>query len=125
MDKNASLKFNKIVDKFLNELHTILPDEKNIVIFQSQVSVAVMVDPNKVLKSFIKYGLPYKEHIVNKNEDFFLGDKVSVKQDYMSEALHLKELWKNKLSDENKSVVWKYFQVMTVLAERANTRNNK
>jgi len=119
MDKNAALRFNKIVDKFLNELQTILPDEKNIIIFQSQISVAIMVDPNKILKSFIKYGYPHKNHILAKNEDFFLGDKMNIKQDYLSEAIHLKELWKNKLSNENKEVVWKYFQVMTLLAEKS------
>ena len=118
MDKSPT-KFNKIVDKFLNELHTILPDEKDIVIFQSQVGVAIMVDPTKLLKSFIKYAYPHKDHILKKNEDFFLGDELSIKQDYMADAIHLTDLWKNKLSDQNKEVVWKYFQVMTLLAEKS------
>ena len=118
MNTNAT-RFNKIVDNFLNELHTILPQEKDIVIFQSQVGVATMVDPNKVLTSFIKYVYPHKTHIMNKNEEFFLGDEMSVKQDYMAEAIHLTDLWKNKLSDKNKEVVWKYFQVMTLLAEKS------
>ena len=118
MDK-GSVRFNKIVDKFLNELHTILPNEKDIVIFQSQVSVATMVEPTKILKSFIKYVYPHKEHILKKNEDFFLGDELSIKQDYMSDAIHLTDLWKNKLSEQNKEVVWKYFQVMILLAEKS------
>jgi len=118
MSKNAT-RFNKIVDKFLNELNTILPEEKDIVIFQSQISVATMVNPNKILESFIKYAYPHKEPIMSKNEDFFLGEKMSIKQDYMTQAIHLTDLWKNKLSDENKEVVWKYFQVMTVLAEKS------
>ena len=118
MVKSAT-KFNKIVDKFLNELHTILPDEKDIVIFQSQVGIAIMVDPTKLLKSFIKYAYPHKDHILKKNEDFFLGDELSIKQDYMADAIHLTDLWKNKLSDQNKEVVWKYFQVMTLLAEKS------
>ena len=118
MDKSAT-RFNKIVDKFLNDLHTILPDEKDIVIFQSQVGVAIMVDPTKLLKSFIKYVYPHKDHILKKNEYFFLGDEFSIKQDYMADAIHLTDLWKNKLSDQNKEVVWKYFKVMTLLAEKS------
>ena len=51
--------------------------------------------------------------------DFFLGDELSIKQDYMADAIHLTDLWKNKLSDQNKEVVWKYFQVMTLLAEKS------
>ena len=45
------IKFNKIVEKFLSELHNILPEEKDIVIFKSQVSVVTMIDPNKLLRS--------------------------------------------------------------------------
>jgi hypothetical protein len=37
----------------------------------------------------------------------------------MSEAIHLTEMWKTKLSPENKIVVWKYFQVMILLAEKS------
>jgi len=119
MDKNEAARFNNIVDKFLNELHTILPDEKDIVIFQNQVGVATMVDPTKLLRSFIKYAYPHKDHILKKNEEFFLGDELSVKNDYLAEAIHLTDLWKNKLSNENKEVVWKYFQVMVVLAGKS------
>ena len=56
---------------------------------------------------------------MEKNEDFFLGNNLSEKQDYMSEAIHLTEIWKSKLSPENKNIVWKYFQVMIVLAEKS------
>lgn len=121
MEKQAVTKFNKIVEKFLEELGSILPDEKDIVIFQSQLGVMTMVDPSKIIKSFIQHLYPYKDKIMSKDEAFFLGDGVQIKQDYLSEAIHLTELWKNKLSEQNKQVVWKYFQVMTVLAEKFNS----
>lgn len=118
MDKKITLKFNKVIDNFLDELHKILPSEKDIVIFKSQIGVANMIDESKMLKSFIKYVLPYKQHILDKNEDFFLGDNISIKDDYLSKAIHLTDLWKSKLSDDNKQVVWKYFQVMVVLSSK-------
>jgi hypothetical protein len=118
MDKNIGSQFNKIMNKFLDELQQILPEEKDIIIFKSQVDVTIMINPNKILQSFIKYAYPYKQHIMEKNESFFLGNGVSVKQDYISDAIHLTELWKTKLSDANKEVVWKYFQVMIIIAEK-------
>ena len=118
-DNSNAARFNKIVNKFLTDLQSILPEEKDITILKSQIAVATMIFEGKVLTSFIETVYPFKEHIMNKNEDFFLGDEVSDKKDYLSEALHLEDLWKNKLSDENKEVVWKYFQVMTVLAEKS------
>jgi hypothetical protein len=119
MSKTNCLRFNKIVDKFLTELQTILPNEKDIVIFKSQINVVAMIDPNKILNSFVKYVYPHKQHILDENEEFFLGDGVSVKKDYMSESIHLTDLWKTKLSPENKIIVWKYFKVMIVLSEKS------
>lgn len=121
MSKNNSnaLRFNKIVDKFLTDLQSILPEEKDITILKSQIAVTTMLFEGKVLQSFIETVYPFKEHIMSKNEDFFLGDEISDKKDYLSEALHLSDLWKNKLSENNKEIIWKYFQVMTVLAEKS------
>jgi len=79
-----------------------------------------MMNKKLLLESFIQYVYPFKDQIMNKDEDFFLqGDNVGVDQDYMSHAIHLKDLWQTKLRPENKEVVWKYFQVMIVLAEKA------
>jgi len=119
MDKKKNIKkFNKIIDNFLSELHTILPDEKDIVIFQSQLSIATMMNEKKILNSFIEFVHPYKNHILEKNEDFFLNDNVDVDKDYLSESIHIKELWQNKLSDDNKEIVWKYFQVILLFSEK-------
>ena len=51
--KTSILRFNKTVDTFLEQLIKILPEEKDIKIFQSQISVALMFDESKILKSFI------------------------------------------------------------------------
>lgn len=116
--KASILRFNKTINKFLEELQKILPNEKDITIFQSQIDVALMFDETKVLKSFIQFVLPYKKQILEKDEKFFLGNNVEIEKDYMSQAIHLTDLWKNKLSDNNKIIVWKYFQVLTILAEK-------
>ena len=119
MNKNKYTRFNKIVVKFLTDLHNILPEEKDIMVFQSQISVIEMIDPSKILKSFIEYAHPYKDQIIKKDEDFFLkSGNIQGEEDFMSESIHLKDLWKNKLSAKNKEVVWKYFQVMVILSEK-------
>jgi len=117
MDNNVS-KFNKMVDLFLDDLYKILPSEKNIPIFQSQLGLALMLNKKKVLTEFIIHAYPFKEHIMSKNESFFLGNGIAEKKDYMTESIHLTELWKTKLSDSNKEIVWKYFQVLILLAEK-------
>ena len=116
--KASTLRFNKTINKFLEELQKILPGEKDIPIFQSQIDVTLMFDESKVLKSFIQFVSPYKQQIIDKDEKFFLGDNVEIEKDYMSQAIHLTDLWKNKLSNENKLIVWKYFQVLVILADK-------
>jgi hypothetical protein len=73
-----------------------------------------------LLQSFIQFVYPYKKQIMEKDEQFFLKDgNVQVEEDDLSKAIHLRDLWQNKLRKENKDIVWKYFQVMVVLAEKA------
>ena len=93
--------------------------KEDIRVFKSQVSTIEYLDESKILKSFIQFGYPYKDQILKKDEEFFLKTgSVNVENDYMSESIHLRDLWKNKLSPKNKEVVWKYFQVMIVLADK-------
>jgi len=112
-------KFNKIIIGFLDELMKILPEEKNIKVFKSQLSTVEFLDEKKIIKSFIQYGYPYKKQILDKDSSFFLKEgNVKIEGDYMSEALQLKRLWQTKLSDDNKEVVWKYFKVLVLICEK-------
>ena len=63
--KQISEKFNKLLNNFLSDLQSILPEEKDIAVFKSQIAVATMISENKVLKSFIDHVFPYKEHIMS------------------------------------------------------------
>jgi hypothetical protein len=127
MDNKSNLKlessakrFNKQVTNFLNDLHKILPSQKDIAVYQTQLETVKMMNSQLLLQSFIQFVYPYKKQIMEKDEQFFLKDgNVQVEEDDLSKAIHLRDLWQNKLRKENKDIVWKYFQVMVVLAEKA------
>lgn len=111
--------FNKQISSFLENLQKILPNERDIKVFQAQLDTALMITPKIVLSSFIEHVYPHKAEILAKNEKFFLEEgNVDIEEDYLSHAIHLKSLWQNKLTKENKEVVWKYLQVLVVLAEK-------
>lgn len=123
MSNVSATRFNKQVSNFLGALHKLLPSQKDISIFQTQLQTIQMMNKKLLLNSFIQYVYPFKDQIMNKDEQFFLKEgNLGVEQDHMSHAIHLKDLWKSKLSPENKEIVWKYFQVMVVLAEKAISR---
>lgn len=112
-------KFNKIIKEFLAELINLLPEQKDISIFKGHISIVEMMNETKIIKSFIEHVYPYKKGILEKDEDFFLDQgNFKHENDYLSESIHLKELWKNNLSKENKEIVWKYFQVLIILSEK-------
>lgn len=118
-------RFNSQVEKFLEHLHKILPNNKSISATRSQIISAQFITPTLVIDSFIKYVYPYKNKIMNKDESFFLEKdekELGIEQDYLSHAIHLKELWNGKLLEENKNTIWKYFQVLILLAEKARPK---
>ena len=124
MSKILIKKFNKIVNEFADELSAILPNDKNIAIFKSHLSVVGMLDDTQIIKNFIEHVYPYKKNILDKDEEFFLETEIKHDHDYLSDSLHIKQLWKDKLSDSNKEIVWKYFQVLIVLSEKYIVRGN-
>jgi hypothetical protein len=115
--------FNKQLNKFLEALQKILPNDLSIKTARSQISSAIFVSPKKVLEQFIKHVFPFKNKIMEKDESYFLETEektFGIKEDNLSEALQLKNIWKT-LRKENKEMIWTYFQVLIVLAEKTIT----
>jgi hypothetical protein len=110
--------FNQQVKLLINELITLFPDEKDILIFQSQLELALMIDSRKALTSFLKNIYPHKEQILAENDTFFLDKSNDLENDYMAKTIHMTHLWKDRLNTENKKVVWKYFKVMCLLVDK-------
>lgn len=118
MSKAVS-RFNKQVRNLLGDLKKIFPQRKEISIGEAQMETALMINERVVLDSFIKYVYPFKGQILKKEEQFFLKPGNVGEDDYLSEALQLRDLWQNALRPENKEMLWKYFQVLILLAERS------
>lgn len=123
-------KFNLQCENLINDLIKILPDEKDLKVAYEQFSFLKSANAEFALRGFLKYVYPCKDHIMNKDEEFFLGNGVNqevnkfisnekINNDYaIDKVLNLKNFWKSKLSNDDKEVIWKYFQVLIVLCER-------
>jgi len=114
-------RFHTQVDNFLEAMQKLFPDRKEIKVVESQMELAKMVNPTIVVDSFIKFVLPYKAKIMKEDEDFFLNEDLGVENDYLSHAMHMKDIWKEKLRPENRSTIWKYFKVLILLSEKFQT----
>ena len=63
---------------------------------------------------------------MNEDEKFFLANATSIVKDAaekdnnvpITQALNLKTLWEDNMTDDTKETVWKYFKVLVILSER-------
>ena len=123
-------RFNNQVDaliKILENIETIKNDPA-IQLFKMKLNAARKINVKIAIENFIKNVYQYKDHIMQKDEEFFLGNldqrvkEVTIENEdnetKLHQALNIKNHWENDLNDENKEVIWKYFQVLIKLAER-------
>lgn len=110
---------------YLKSQKNIISDTKAhemIVKFRAEFLVIMNTSPETVLTYFLQLVYPHKEEIDNKDEGYFLGLNYGEDQGgndvSMMSALHIKELWKNNFTEENKKSSFTYFQVFNRLVER-------
>ena len=110
--------FLQQTENLITVLNEILPNNYNIELFKEQFLLIKQMNRNLITKSFIKYVLPHKNHIVEHNDKFFLdgGGQEHLQKDNKF-TLDIKKDW-NIISVENKEIIWKYFNILVLLAEK-------
>ena len=121
--------FNTKIIEFLNDLIRIFPNDTEFKMYKNAINLVKLASEKKPLelyKSFVTD--EYKEHINNKNEDFFLqhdyneilnskelSDKIDT--DFNNKIVNkLKNYWKD-LSATNRDIVWNYFTLFLKISE--------
>lgn len=112
----------KQIENFIEEISIIFPEITSIKVFRHQYEMLKMVNARVLIENFIRYVYPHKVEIMGENEEFFIAgggqeflngnDSLTKFRDTMS------DIWMQKLSEENKSICWKYFKVFILLSER-------
>ena len=125
-------RFNTQLENMLNDLLKLFPDFMEIKIFREKFLIAKKSNPKMILLVFLKYIYPYKQYILDQNDDFFLSDNLTknisnnkeiqkdgdVDNEYiLTKALNIKQLWK-RMDQVEKETLWMYFKVLIVLCER-------
>ena len=130
MEKNISFltAFNNQIDNFLEDLITVCPEEKEFKMLKNGISLVKKTNPRIILSQFIEMIFPYKEQILLRNEDFFIGkdyqeDFTNVSSDYISTITgKLKNIWASGISESDKVKIWEYFHSLITLAELAQKK---
>ena len=119
--------FLKQTESLITQLESLFPENVDIRLFKDKYYLLKKLNSNKIIDGFICYVLPHKKKIMSKDDKFFLdgGGQDGLDEKQLNYSLNLKELWNCKMSDVNKDIVWKYFQVLILLSEKYIIKNVK
>ena len=117
--------FYKTTDALFDDILKISENNDNykkLRSYYNQYSLVKDMNSKFIIDSFILSVYPFKEQIENRNEDFFtsnefIKDAVVDTNDF-NFAISLKTMWKTNLSDENKKIIWDYFNVLMKLCQK-------
>lgn len=122
MSENEILKqFKTALISFLDELIVQFPEEGDLVIFRIFLKDRVMID--EIINYVVRKILPLKKMIQDRNEDFFLNhcslfEDIEGKEK-KNKVTRFKKLWRSEyLDDDDKRVVWEWFDTFIFLSEK-------
>lgn len=140
MENQSDLKrFVLQFDDMIKKLLTICPNDMDLKIFKQKFDIARKINPQKIILAYLKYIYPYNQKILGTRDEFesFIMDadinqeiaknkeilddvkENNIESDLiLTKALNLKDIWRNKLNENNKEVMFTYFKVLTKLCER-------
>ena len=114
--------FRDNINKFVDQLTRIYPNDRDLYIYRDKVALYAKVDPRGMVEYFMENIGRYTRHIMEKNEDFFLKDlaieEVTQKQNYRELFDKVRGLWLDGMSMETKNTVWQYFVVFITLGAK-------
>lgn len=103
---------------FMDELIETYPDESDFILYRILLKDQLPI--TLIMEYVCDQLLPLKKQIEEKNEDFFMNNNILFK-DFSDESHqsinYMKNIWKS-CSDENKEIMWKWFQLFLRLSER-------
>jgi len=108
--------FNSILESFLKQLIPITGST-----YHNYFCKAIKINSLLPIQKFAKYGLKYKNKIMEKDESYFDNNDNHTEvlknhNDKLSDILKLKNIYHN-LDDKSKENVWSYFQALLILTE--------
>ena len=122
------IKFNNILKVFLNELCDMNLKNNMIKSNKDIIDNYVNKEKEQVLMVFIKYVLPYYEHIQKKDENFFLNhdfqkeikaEKASVVS--LDDIFSFKKSW-NFLENSDKEKIFNFMNLLCLIAFQYNIK---
>jgi len=109
--------FNDMMEQFLTELNLTFPDNIAVLKFQASFDIVKAATPSKVLDEFMKAVKPYRNKIMQKDEEFITADSVHIQA---LNDIDIASMWV-KSSDVTKDAIWQYLQTLVIFGTTIKT----
>jgi hypothetical protein len=121
MKKSFLVAFNKQLKELIDKLNIMIPNNEDLEFAKNMFHVPIMTKENIYLVHFYEHAKPHEEHIMTKNEDFFINFDISelfhVTPDLSDKHNEAKHIWSN-FDPQSKNALWQYVQVLFKLAKK-------
>ena len=105
--------FTEMMEQFLDELALTFPEQKSIKKYATSFQLVKKSNPRKCVESYIASVSPYSEHIMQKNDAFFIENAEKIP---MFKEMNFKNNWTDEnLSQNTKDAIWQYLQTLFIL----------
>lgn len=107
-----------MMKQFLTELVQTFPEEKAMKKYLLAFEMAKEANARMVLNEFMKSIGPYAQHVMNRDESFFIEHNSEIP--FVNE-LNLKDHWTPELSENTKGAIWQYMQTLYLMGMTIST----
>lgn len=121
-------RFNNNLEKMFQDLEKAYPDDQDLPYYRDKIALARRANAKMIVEQFMLASEPYIEHVMSKNDKFFLELDVHSKgliedNNYLQLIHKIRTLWMN-MSNSSQESIWKYFQILVTLSVRALQRRD-
>ena len=102
--------WTEMFDNFLNELIETFPEEPAMKKYKTSFELLRKTNPRKCIDAYMTSITPIQQHIMSKDEDFFMKESV----EFLKE-INIKKHWTSDLSENTKDAIWQYLQTLYIL----------
>lgn len=117
--KKEVLNFIEFIEQIMNEYGLIFEEEnfEDIILINEFFK---RIDPVVLMNAFIKKVLPYAEQIKNNDQDYFEKNVLKIFSELPQKKVYFiyKIFVEEKISKEDKMLVWEYFNIFIKLIEK-------
>ena len=108
------------------ELNDMYPEDIDIKMAKNTIETMKIINPKKLFEIFSNFVLPYRDQILNRDDNFFLNLDynnllTSSDNDGLATVMNLKKYWSG-MSPQTHDCMWQYFGVLVKLTEKVNEK---